>query len=80
MLALFMKVSAYADNDNTVVKDAYTRIDVGATYKITVSDTDINLRFNVQNLFDTDYLAGGGTSNVTVGDERSYRLAMQVAF
>ncbi|NQZ25406.1 MAG: TonB-dependent siderophore receptor [Colwellia sp.] len=76
----FYEGERFADGDNTVVKDAYTRIDVGATYKINVSNTDINLRFNVQNLFDTDYLAGGGTSNVTVGDGRSYRLAVQVAF
>jgi len=76
----FYEGERFADNDNTIVKDAYTRIDVGATYKIAMSNTDINLRFNVQNLFDTDYLAGGGKSNVTVGDGRSYRLAMQVAF
>ncbi len=76
----FYEGERFADQDNTVVKGAYTRVDVGATYKIAVSNTDINLRFNVQNLFDTDYLAGGGTSNVTVGDGRSYRLAMQVAF
>ncbi|PKI15812.1 TonB-dependent siderophore receptor [Colwellia sp. 12G3] len=76
----FYEGERFADTDNTIVKEAYTRIDVGATYKINVSNTDINLRFNVQNLFDTDYLAGGGISNVTVGDSRSYRLAMQVAF
>jgi len=76
----FYEGERFADQDNTVVKDAYTRVDVGATYKIAVSNTDINLRFNVQNLFDTDYLAGGGISNVTVGDGRSYRLAIQVAF
>jgi iron complex outermembrane receptor protein len=76
----FYEGERFADNANTIVKDAYTRVDVGATYKIELSNTDINLRFNVQNLFDTDYLAGGSTSNVTVGDGRSYRLAMQVAF
>ena len=76
----FYEGERFADQDNTIVKDAYTRIDVGATYKISVSNTDINLRFNIQNLFDTDYLAGGGVSNVTVGDGRSFRLAMQVAF
>jgi len=76
----FYEGERFADQDNTVIKDAYTRIDVGATYKIELKNTDINLRFNVQNLFDTDYLAGGGTSNVTVGDGRSYRLAMQIAF
>ena len=76
----FYEGERFADQDNTIVKDAYTRIDVGATYKIAVSNTDINLRFNVQNLFDTDYLAGGGVSNVTVGDGRSFRVAMQLAF
>lgn len=76
----FYEGERFADQDNTIVKDAYTRIDVGATYKINVSNTDINLRFNIQNLFDTDYLAGGGLSNVTVGDGRSFRLAMQIAF
>ena len=76
----FYEGERFADQNNTVVKDAYTRVDVGATYKIAVSNTDINLRFNVQNLFDTDYLAGGGVSNVTVGDGRSFRLAMQLAF
>ena len=76
----FYEGERFANQDNTVVKDAYTRIDVGATYKIALQNTDINLRFNVQNLLDTDYLAGGGTSNVTVGDGISYRLAVQVAF
>ena len=76
----FYEGERFADKDNTIVKDAYTRIDVGATYNINVRDTDISLRFNVQNLFDTEYLAGGSYTNVTVGDERSYRLAVQVAF
>jgi len=76
----FFEGERFADKENTIVKDAYTRVDVGATYTINVSDTDVKLRFNVQNLFDTDYLAGGGQSNVTVADGRSYRLAMQVAF
>jgi len=76
----FYEGERFADNDNTITKDAYTRVDVGATYKIALSNSDINLRFNVQNLFDTDYLAGGGTSNVTIGDGRSYRLAVQMAF
>ena len=76
----FYEGERFANTDNTIVKDAYTRVDVGATYKIALQNTDINLRFNIQNLFDTDYLAGGGTSNVTVGDGRNFRLAMQIAF
>lgn len=76
----FYEGERFADNDNTIVKDAYTRFDMGATYKMEIANSDVNLRFNIQNVFDTNYLAGGGTSNVTVGDERSYRLAVQVAF
>lgn len=76
----FYEGERFADNDNTITKDAYTRVDVGATYKISLSNSAINLRFNIQNLFDTEYLAGGGTSNVTVGDGISYRLAVQMAF
>jgi iron complex outermembrane receptor protein len=76
----FYEGERFADNDNTIVKDAYTRVDVGATYKIALSNSDINVRFNIQNLFDKKYLAGGGTSNVTVGDGISYRLAVQMAF
>ena len=76
----FYEGERFADNDNTITKDAYTRVDVGATYKIALSNSDINVRFNIQNLFDTEYLAGGGTTNVTVADGISYRLAVQMAF
>jgi iron complex outermembrane receptor protein len=69
----------FADNENTIVKDAYTRVDIGASYKMKLSKSDINFRFNIQNLFDTEYLAGGNSSNVTIGDSRSFRLAMQIA-
>ena len=83
-LALLVGVMAlvrfYADKNNTITKDAYTRVDVGATYKIALQNTDINIRFNVQNLLDTDYLAGGGVSNVTAGDGVNFRLATQISF
>lgn len=76
----FYEGERFADSGNTITKDAYTRVDVGATYKTRLVSKDLNLRFNIENLFDTDYLAGGGTSNVTAGDGISYRLAMQLAF
>lgn len=75
----FYEGERFADNENTIVKDAYTRIDIGASYKVRVSKTDVDFRFNIQNVFDTEYLAGGGPSSVTVGDGRSFRLAMQIA-
>ena len=76
----FYEGERFADNDNTITKDAYTRVDVGATYKFEMSNTDINLRLNVENLFDTNYLGGGGTNNVTVGEGTSLRLAAQFNF
>ncbi|WP_372762609.1 TonB-dependent siderophore receptor [Pseudoalteromonas sp.] len=76
----FYEGERYADNANTVTKEAYTRVDVGATYKMQLSNTDIKLRLNIENLFDTHYLAGGGLNNVTVGEGSSVRLAAQFSF
>ena len=76
----FYEGERFADSANTITKDAYTRVDVGATYKFNVSNTDINLRLNVENLFDTDYLGGGGDNNVTVGEGTNLRLAAQFNF
>jgi iron complex outermembrane receptor protein len=76
----FYEGERFADSDNTITKDAYTRLDVGATYKAVIANHDVNFRFNIQNLFNTEYLAGGGVSNVTAGDGISYRLATQISF
>jgi len=76
----FYEGERFADSDNSITKDAYTRVDVGATYKFIMSNTDINLRLNVENLFDTDYLGGGGNGNVTIGEGTNLRLAAQFNF
>ena len=76
----FYEGERFADSANTIPKDAYTRVDVGATYKLKVSKTDVNLRLNIENLFDEDYLAGGGTNNVTIGEGTNVRLAAQFSF
>jgi len=65
----------FADADNLVTKDAYTRFDIGAVYELEVFNSDLELRLNVENLFDRDYLAGGGVSNVTIGQGRYFKLA-----
>lgn len=67
----------YADAANTITKDGYTRFDLGATYQISIFENDVNLRLNIENLFDKDYLAGGGDSNVTIGDERNVRFEVK---
>ena len=77
---VFYTGKRFADSANTVEKDAYTRVDVGATYALKLAGNDIDLRLNIENLFDTDYLAGGGVSNVTVGEGTNFRLAAQFSF
>jgi iron complex outermembrane receptor protein len=79
-IGAFYEGERFADSNNTITKDAYTRIDVGATYKTVISNKAINFRLNIQNLLDTDYLGGGGVSNVTAGDGTSFRLATQISF
>lgn len=77
---LFYEGERFADNENTITKDAYTRVDLGATYQLDVANQELNIRFNIENLFDTDYVIGGGKSNATAADGISYRLAVQMSF
>ena len=76
----FYEGSRFADSKNTIKKDAYTRIDIGATYQMDVSDKELNLRFNINNLLNEKYLIGGGTSNVSASDGISFRVAAQLVF
>lgn len=70
----------YADSDNSVTKDAYYRVDVGATYSTQLANQNVDFRFNIENILNEDYLAGGGLNNVTIGDERTARFEVKVAF
>ena len=76
----FYEGSRFADNQNTIKKDSYTRIDVGATYQMDIKEHELHLRFNINNLLDKKYLIGGGTTSVTAADGISFRLAAQLAF
>ncbi|MFT2090194.1 TonB-dependent siderophore receptor [Paraglaciecola sp. 2405UD69-4] len=77
---VFYQGERYADNNNTVLKDAYTRVDVGATYRTHIWDKTVDFRLNVENVFDADYLAGGGINNVTIGNGATARLEAKVSF
>lgn len=77
---LFYEGKRYADNANTVRKDAYTRVDIGATYQFLIGDADVDVRFNIGNLFDKKYVVGGGLNNVTVADGRTFQVAARVEF
>ncbi|MFD2631367.1 TonB-dependent siderophore receptor [Idiomarina piscisalsi] len=77
---VFYEGDRFADSNNEVVKDSYARVDLGATYKMRIANTKVKFRFNVENALDTDYLAGGGMNNVTVGEGANFRLAANVKF
>ncbi|QBG35603.1 TonB-dependent receptor [Litorilituus sediminis] len=77
---VFYQGERYADSDNTVTKDAYARVDLGASYQMDIGNKTLDFRFNVENVLDTDYLAGGGINNVTVGDGRTARFEVKASF
>ncbi|QIR16276.1 TonB-dependent receptor [Shewanella aestuarii] len=70
----------FANTQNTIVKEGYVRFDFGAAYNFAVNNVDMNLRLNVKNLFDTDYLDGGTNTDVTIGEGRHFGLAFEVKF
>ncbi|EHR0801160.1 TonB-dependent siderophore enterobactin receptor PeuA [Vibrio parahaemolyticus] len=88
-LGLIYEGDRYGDAANTFKKDGYARIDMGVSYKHKYDENlDIIARFNVENLFDTDYLAGGGSTNgnqegasgVVVGEGRNYMATIQFKY
>ncbi|MDN3696950.1 TonB-dependent siderophore receptor [Vibrio cortegadensis] len=71
----------YTESANTFKKDAYTRVDMGVSHTVKYDENlDFVARFNVENLFDTDYLEGGSTSGVVVGEGRNYMATLQVKY
>ncbi|ELY3407895.1 TonB-dependent siderophore enterobactin receptor PeuA [Vibrio parahaemolyticus] len=88
-LGLIYEGDRYGDAANTFKKDGYARIDMGVSYKHKYDENlDIIARLNVENLFDTDYLAGGGSTNgnqegasgVVVGEGRNYMATIQFKY
>ena len=77
---VFYQGERFADSANTSTKDAFTRVDVGATYSTKVAGQDMSFRLNIANLFDADYLEGGGTNNVTIREERTVRIEAKISF
>jgi iron complex outermembrane receptor protein len=88
-LGLIYEGERYGDAANTFKKDGYTRIDMGVAYTHKYDENlDIVARFNVENVFDTDYLAGGGSTNskqegasgVVIGEGRNYMATIQFKY
>lgn len=71
----------FGDVENTYKKDAYTRFDTGIAHTINYDkDMDLVLRFNIENLFDTDYLAGGSQTKTIIGEGRNYMVSIQLRY
>ncbi|PSW17639.1 TonB-dependent siderophore receptor [Photobacterium sanctipauli] len=86
-LGMFYQGDRYADHANTLTLDAYTRVDVGASYKLKSGDITWDFRANVENLFDEDYFVGSGGSysngiirDVHYGDERKFKFSVNASF
>lgn len=88
-LGLIYEGERYGDAANTFKKDGYARIDMGVSYTHKYDENlDIVTRFNVENLFDTEYLAGGGSTNskqdgasgVVIGEGRNYMATIQFKY
>ena len=88
-LGLIYQGARYGDAANTFKKDGYARVDMGVAYTHKYDENlDIVARFNVENVFDTDYLAGGGStnsqqqgaSNVVIGEGRNYMATVQFKY
>lgn len=81
----------YGDAANTFKKDDYTRFDFGVSHHMQYDqDYELVFRFNVENIFDTDYYAGGGSTsdnyesngaqNVVVGEGRNFMATVQLRY
>ncbi|PSW20330.1 TonB-dependent siderophore receptor [Photobacterium sanctipauli] len=80
-VGLFYEGDRYGDEQNTYKKDAYTRVDAGIAHTIKYDQNlDVIMRLNVNNLFDTDYLAGGSQTKTVIGEGRNYMATLQVRY
>ncbi|MDX1303530.1 TonB-dependent siderophore receptor [Photobacterium sp.] len=71
----------FGDEKNTYKKDAYTRIDTGVAHTIKYDQNlDMIVRFNIENLFDEDYLAGGSQTKTVIGEGRNYMATLQLRY
>ncbi|MCG9576760.1 TonB-dependent siderophore receptor [Vibrio tubiashii] len=81
--------SRYGDASNTFKKDGYTRVDMGVAYTLKYDENlDMIARLTVANVFDTEYLAGGGSTSskhsyaedVVIGEGRNYMATLQIKY
>lgn len=81
----------FGDAANTFKKDGYTRFDLGVAHTFQYDQNlDFVFRFNVENIFDTEYYAGGGSTNddyaangaqnVVAGEGRNFMATVQIRY
>lgn len=75
-LGAYYEGERYGDAKNEFLKDSYIRIDTGINYQTSVAGNELQLRLNVDNLFNTDYLGGGENGEVNVGEPRTFKFGV----
>ena len=79
-LGAFYEGSRLGDDKNAFNKAGYTRFDAGVSYLLAVAGKDLNLRLNVENMFDKEYLAGGENGEVNIGRPRTVKFSINYKF
>lgn len=70
----------YADAKNTLTLPTWNRFDAGARYKFKVSQKDVTLRMNVENITDKNYWASAYGGYLTQGEPRLVKFSGTVDF
>ena len=71
---------SFTSNDNVQVLPSRTLINAGASYEFSSWDRNWVLNFNVNNLLNKKYWAGGGWSSGNMGEARNISLALNTTF
>jgi iron complex outermembrane receptor protein len=72
--------SQYQDLSNAKSIPAWVRFDAGLRYAMNIRETDVIVRFNVENLFDNDYWASVDRGNLYIGAPRTFMLSSTFNF
>jgi iron complex outermembrane receptor protein len=70
----------YVDAANNLSIPTWNRFDLGARYKFNVSEKDITLRANVENVANKDYWASTNGGYLTQGDPRTIKFSGTIDF
>ena len=63
--------------NNKITQDAYTIVNLMSTYKV---NNNLNVQFNVNNLFDKTYYSGIGGNSMVYGSPRNYTASLKYSF